>query len=87
MTLAIGNYTSAWHYKYAGGTCSTTAVSSDSSAAVSGLTANTSYTFSAYGDNTCSTLLATAAAFPTLPPKPAKPTVAVNTTSSRCPRR
>ena len=74
-TLTIGNYPGSWHYKHttpSNGTCSTAV--STTAATVSDLTANTSYTFAAYSDTECSDLLATAAAFPTLPPKPAKPT-------------
>ena len=80
-TLTIAAHTGNWHYKYtspAGGACSSTAETT-ASTAVNGLTANTSYTFSAYSDSNCSTTaLATAAAFTTLPPKPARPTVAAS---------
>ena len=44
------------------------------STTVSDLAANASYAFAAYADAACSTHLATAAAFTTLPPKPATPT-------------
>ena len=67
-TLTIGNYTGDWYYKYTsptGGVCSTTALTG-TTASLSDLTAETSYTFSAYSDSGCSTLLATAAAFTTL---------------------
>ena len=77
-TLTIGAYQQSWHYKYtspAGGGCSSTAVSTTSTT-VSDLAANASYTFAAYRDAACSTLLAAAAAFTTLPPKPATPTAA-----------
>ena len=71
-----------WSYKYtspAGGQCTNVAKTSGTGADVTGLVANTSYTFAAYSGSGCSTTaLATADAFPTLPPKPAKPTVAVN---------
>ena len=79
-TLTIGNHSGGWYYKYTspgGGGCSSTAVAT-ASTTVSGLTANKDYTFKAYNDSGCSTELATADAFPTLTPKPAKPTVAVN---------
>ncbi len=74
-TLTITKFAADWHYEHttpANGTCSV-AVSGDSATAT-GLAENTAYTFAAYSDSTCSTLLATAASFPTLPPKPGKPT-------------
>ncbi len=70
-TLTIGNYPGNWHYKHASGTCSTE--QTGTTASVTNLAANTSYTFTAYSDS-CATAVATAVAFPTLPPKPAKPT-------------
>ena len=83
-TLTIGNWSAAWHYKYtspSGGGCSTQAVPAGTpSQAVTGLDSNTAYTFKAYSDSGCSAELAAAAAFPTLPPKPAKPTMAVGNT-------
>ena len=82
MTLAIGNYSLAWHYKYTapdGGSCSATAVpAGTSSKAVTGLDSNTEYTFKAYNDSGCSDELAAASSYATLPPKAAKPTLAVN---------
>ena len=77
--LTIAGHSGAWHYKHAGGTCSSEIAVGTKTASVTGLTANTSYTFSAHSDGNCSTTaLATAAAFTTLPPKPAKPTVAAS---------
>ena len=84
-TLTIGNYTGSWHYKYTaptGGTCSSSAVT-QTSATVSDLDSNTAYTFKAYSDSTCATELAAAAAFPTLPPKPAKPTATAGAGSGK----
>ena len=84
-TLTIGNYTGSWYYKYTaptGGTCSSSAVT-QTSATVSDLDSNTAYTFKAYSDSTCATELATAAAFPTLPPKPAKPTATAGAGSGK----
>ena len=75
-TLEIGNWPNAWRYKYtspSGGQCSSEIAGGTLTAAVTGLDANTSYTFKAYSDSNCNTVLATTA-FPTLPPKPAKPT-------------
>ena len=83
-TLTIGNWSAAWHYKYtspSGGGCSTQAVPAGTpSKAVTGLESNTAYTFKAYSDGTCSTELAAATAFPTLPPKPATPTMLAGNT-------
>ena len=83
-TLTIGNWSAAWHYKYtspSGGSCSTQAVpAGTSSTAVTGLESNTAYTFKAYSDGGCSTELAAATAFPTLPPKPATPTMLAGNT-------
>ena len=79
-TLTIGSYTGSWYYKRTAptaGNCSSEITGT--SATVSKLTANTSYTFKAYSDYTCETELAAASAFPTLPPKPAKPTVTAGT--------
>ena len=71
-TLTIANHTGGWYYKYtspSGGTCSTNAVSGTSTTVT--LSASTSYTFAAYSDSSCSSLLATAASFTT----PAAPTL------------
>ena len=81
LTLTISNHATAWHYKYttpSNGTCSSEVAAGTSSATVTGLASNTAYTFKAYSDNTCATGLATAASVPTLPPKPATPTLTVN---------
>ena len=72
-TLTIGNHPGNWHYKHASGNCSSE--QTGTTASVTGLAANTSYTFTAYSDR-CTTAVATAPAFPTLPPKPAKPAAA-----------
>ena len=64
-TLTIKGYTGAWHYKATTGphtTCQAEVAAGTSTASLTGLTANTSYTYSAYSDSTCSTLLATPAA-------------------------
>ena len=79
-TLNLGNYGSDWYYKHTvpstgpGASCSSTAVTGNTKT-VSGLTANTAYTYNAYSDSGCNTELAAAAPFPTLPPKPSTPTV------------
>ena len=64
-TLTIANHAGNWYYKHTntGATCDGPV--SGTSVNVTGLTANTSYTYSAYSDSSCSTLLATAAAFTT----------------------
>ena len=67
-TLTIANHTTAWYYKATSGphtACQSEVSAGTDSKAISGLTAGTSYTYSAYSDNGCSTLLATAAAFTT----------------------
>ena len=68
-TLTIGNHGGAWRHKYTspnGGTCSSEVAAGTSSATVSTLTADTAYTFKAYSDGACATLLATASSFTTL---------------------
>ena len=68
-TLTIANHTAAWYYKSTttGKTTCESVDANTASASVSGLTANTAYTFSAYSDSGCTTanLLATAAQFTT----------------------
>ena len=66
-TLTIANHDGNWYYKYTspnGGTCSS--AQSGATADVDSLNAATTYTFKAYSDSTCSTLVATAANFTTL---------------------
>ena len=68
LTLTIDNYSGSWYYKHTtptGGNCSSTV--SGTATTVSGLTANTAYTFTAYSDSGCTTELATAASFTTPP--------------------
>ena len=68
--LTIGGYSGSWHYKYtspSGGTCSSGAVSG-ATANVTGLSPNRSYTFAAYSDSGCATLVSTAAPFRTANP-------------------
>ena len=69
-TLTIGDYIgSNWYYKYTSptqGTCSS--AQTGSSASVTTLTAGTSYTFVAYSDSSCTTLVATASRFHTTIP-------------------
>ena len=69
-TLTIANHGGgAWYYKHTntGATCDGPVAAGTSSKALTGLTAGTSYTFSAYSDSTCTTgnLLATASQFTT----------------------
>ena len=67
VTLTVANHTGNWYYKYTspnGGTCSS--AQTGATAEVTGLDAGTTYTFKAYSDSTCSTLLTTAANFTTL---------------------
>ena len=67
-TLTIANHADAWYYKHTntGATCDGPV--SGTTKNLTGLTASTSYTYSAYSDSTCTTgnLLATAAQFTTL---------------------
>ena len=69
-TLTIARYSGAWYYKHTntGATCDGPV--SGTSKNLTGLTAGTSYTYSAYSDSGCTSanLLATAASFTTLPP-------------------
>ena len=67
-TLTIANHTTVWYYKATSGphtACQSEVAAGTDNKAISGLTAGTSYTYSAYSDNGCSTLLATAAPFTT----------------------
>ena len=77
-TLTIGNWTGSWYFKYtapSGGDCSASAVSTTTKD-LTGLSTNTDYTYKAYSDSGCSTLLATASSFLTKPGKPTKPVAA-----------
>ena len=68
-TLTIANHADAWRYKATGGphtTCQPEVAAGTSTASLTGLTAGTSYTYSAYSDSSCNNLLATAAPFTTL---------------------
>ena len=66
-TLSIANHHAAWYYKHTntGATCDGPV--SGTSKNLTGLTAGTSYTYSAYSDSSCTTgnLLATASSFTT----------------------
>ena len=67
-TLSIGGHSGAWWYKSATtGKTACTSAGSNASVSVTGLTAGTSYVFSAYSDSTCTSgnLLATASSFTT----------------------
>ena len=69
-TLTIGNHHDAWYYKATSGphtACQGPVAAGTSSASLTGLSAGTSYTYSAYSDSGCTNanLLATAAAFTT----------------------
>ena len=69
-TLTVGNWTGSWHYKHtspAGGTCSSEVAGTN--ATVSSLDSGTTYTFKAYSDVNCLTLIATASNFTTKPGK------------------
>ncbi len=67
-TLTIGGHSGVWWYKSATtGKTTCTSVGNTSSVSVTGLTAGTSYVFSAYSNSTCTSgnLLATASSFTT----------------------
>ena len=75
--LTIGDYNGSWYYKYttpSNGSCSANPVSASLAKSVK-LTENTSYTFKAYSDSSCTAELATTVPFLTKPAKPSKPTV------------
>ncbi len=68
-TLTLGNYSGAWYHKRtvpSGGTCSSQIASGTTTASLTSLNADTSYTYAAYSDSTCATVLATANSFKTL---------------------
>ena len=84
-TLTISNHSGNWYYQ-----ANTAPHASCSSSAVTGSTVNlasltpgTGYTYRAYSDSDCRTELATAASFPTLPPKPSTPTVTAGVSSGQ----
>ena len=70
VTLTITNWNQSWWYKPAetsgGGTYSCSATVFGTETSVTGLTADTEYTVSAYSDSTCTTVIATSASFETL---------------------
>ena len=83
-TLTITNWADAWHYKSTTTgktTCSSAVAAGTSTANITGMTQNTSYTFSAYSDSGCTAakLLATAAAFTTANPSLASSNVLTDT--------
>ena len=82
-TLTIANHTAAWWYKSTttGKTTCTAVAANTATVNLTGLTQNTSYTFTAYSDNACTTgnLLATATAFTTTNPALTSSNVATTT--------
>ena len=67
-TLSIANHGDAWYYQATSGphtSCQGPVAAGTSSQALTGLTAGSTYTYSAYSDSACATLLATAAEFTT----------------------
>ena len=75
-TLAIANYTGDWYYKANTGPHSSCQgpVRNSNSVDLSGLSGNTSYTYTAHSDSSCQTSLAAASEILTKPGKPQKPT-------------
>ncbi len=66
-TLTIANHAGNWWYKSTTtGKTDCTGPVSGTSVTLTGLTGNTAYTYSAYSDSSCGTLLATASEFTTL---------------------
>ena len=83
-TLTIRNYILDWYYNYTspqGGTTCSFAYGSDSgtvTAAPTGLAGNTSYTFKAYSDSSCTSANELASEmFLTTPSQPSKPSVSI----------
>ena len=72
MNLTIANHTGNWHYKHNQTGASCVSAGTETTVTATGLTANTSYIFKAYSDNTCNTELATAAASLTTPGRVSK---------------
>ena len=85
-TLTIGNYSGTWYYKAdAAPHASCSSAVNTSATNLSSLAGNTSYTYEAYSDSSCTTAnkLAAASAFLTKPAKPAKPTATANVGSGK----
>ena len=82
-TLTIANHTGNWYYKSttAGKTACTGPVSG-TSVTLTGLNGNTSYTYSAYSDSSCGTLLAAASSFKTLLPPTLTASAVTGTTAT-----
>ncbi len=69
-TLTIIRHPAAWRYKATTGphtSCSSVVSAGTSTATLTGLTANTTYTYTAYSDSACSTALGLATSFKTAP--------------------
>ena len=80
-TLTISNYGSAWYYKANAtphNTCQGPVDAGTTTSDLTGLSGNTSYTYKAYADSSCSTLVASTSAFLTKPGQPTKPSVVAN---------
>ena len=85
-TLTMANHTGSWYYNYTvptGGSCSAVVSSTTTTANLTGLDGNTRYTFKAYSDSSCTTALATAAAFLTKPGQPTQPTASAGAGSGK----
>ena len=80
-TLTLGPHSGAWYYKHgnAGATCSAEISAGTSESALTGLTPNTTYTYTAYSDSSCTTKIVTASAFRTLNPTLAASSVSYTT--------
>ena len=86
-TITIANYPGSWYYKQtapSAGTCSTDSVSGNSGVSLTGLAGNTSYTWKAYSDSSCtSTKVLAEETFLTRPAKPTKPTATAGAGSGK----
>ena len=62
-TLTIANHSGNWYYQHSGAGATCQGPVTGNSQSLTNLTSGTSYTYSAYSDSGCASLLATAAAF------------------------
>ena len=86
--LTVNNHTSDWYYQYttpSGGSCSAVVSSGTTTAGLTGLVGNTRYTFKAYSDSSCTTVLAgqATARFLTKPGTPSRPVTSAGAGSGK----
>ena len=78
-TLTLSNWSAAWYYKAdaaPGNTCQGPVSGGTTTKNLTGLSSNTSYTYTGYSDSGCGTALASASALLTKPGRPTKPSAA-----------